>query len=117
MLQSIPLVLKGKAVKTSANISITMGMRPAEVSVPEMVELLHQAIQLEGLPAGFQVPADDWDLIMMDGMGIGAEKSIRTYTRIGELKRLWHRVEAHGRGGRGYVIFDPIKDAAPPATA
>lgn len=88
-----------------------------EVSGPEMVEVLHQALHEEGVPSGMEIPRDTWDVLIMDSMGVGSEKSIYTYTRMGMLKGLWTVVEAHGRGGRGYVIYDPQrlagKEAAP----
>lgn len=79
----------------------------AEVTGPELVQLLHQALHLEGVPQGFQFPRDDWDVIIMDSMGVGSEKSIYTYTRMGVLKGYWVVVEAHGKGGRGHIIYDP----------
>lgn len=72
-----------------------------------MVEVLHEALRLEGLQPGTRIPRDKWELIVMDTMGVGSEKSIYTYTRMGIVKGFWGVVEAHGRGGRGYIIFAP----------
>lgn len=94
-----------------------MGALQADVPGPELVGLLHQALHREGLPQGFRVPRDSWDVMIMDSMGVGSEKSIFTYTRMGVLKGYWTVVEKHGRGGRGYVIYDPMGLAAKPAEA
>jgi hypothetical protein len=90
----------------------------------DLVQLLHQALGEEGVTAGEQIPRDVWDDLMIVAMDIGPT-SINSYNRRGEAQRLWRVVEAHGRSGRGHVIFDPEgvaklgggPVAAPPALA
>lgn len=70
------------------------------------MQLLHRSLVEEGVSPGEKVPRDVWDDLMIVAMDIGPT-SINSYNRRGEAQRLWRVVEAHGKGGRGFVIFDP----------
>jgi hypothetical protein len=81
----------------------------------DLVGLLHQSIEevLEELganPAGFRIPRGVMDQILIVTMDVGHPASLRDYTRRGAAHGYWHVVEAHGKGGRGHVIFNPVLD-------
>lgn len=92
-----------------------MGRRPGLLSGNGLVGVLHDSIQelLEHEfnvdPEDFEIPRATMDQIIIVTMDVGHPASIRDYLRRGEAHRFWRVVEAHGKGGRGKVIFNPAQ--------
>jgi hypothetical protein len=82
----------------------------------DLVGLLHQAIEevledeLHVDPRGFRIPRGTMDQMLIVTLDVGHPASLRDYTRRGAAHGYWHVVEAHGKGGRGHVIFNPQLD-------
>lgn len=68
-------------------------------------------MQLEGLKPGDQIPRRAMDDMVTVAFEVGNDVSIRQKLRIGEAMGFWKVVQAHGKGGRGHVIFGPTPDA------
>lgn len=99
-----------------------MGKGP-DLSTTELTRLVHRALQLEGCVPGERIPRAAMDDLVIVGYGVGNDVSIRQKLRTGQAMGFWKVVQAHGKGGRGHVVFDPTEEelaavvvADPPAT-